>query len=99
MYKGRVHCYTQIHYFNILQERLPPKTEQGVCPFLATISRVIQLESATELFNTKVALIVAALLAVVDIYLARGFKILSIAADYIFEVIRHNEDFMKRGFI
>ena len=38
-------------------------------PFLATISRVIKLGSATELPNCKVESIISALLVVVDIYI------------------------------
>ena len=56
-------------------------------PFLATISRVIKLGSATELPNCKVESIMSALLVVVDIYISRGFTVLAIAADYVFEAI------------
>ena len=63
-------------------------------PFLATISRVIKLGSVTELLNTKKPFIVSALLVIVNIYTARGFKILAIAVDYAFDATRQNEDFM-----
>ena len=64
-------------------------------PFLTTISRVIKLGTATELPDTKAPTIVKALLVIVNMYLARGFRILAIAADYAFEAIRHDEDFAK----
>ena len=37
-------------------------------PFLATISRVIKLGSATELINTKVGSIVKVLLVIINVY-------------------------------
>ena len=73
-------------------------TVNGI-PFLATISRVIKLGSATELSNTKIATIDQALLVVINTYTRRGFKVLAIAADYAFEPMRQNEDFMKTGTI
>ena len=65
-------------------------------PFLATISRVIKLGSATKLPDTKVGPIVSALITIVNVYVARGLRILSVAADYAFEAIRHDEDFVKK---
>ena len=64
-------------------------------PFLATISRVIKLGSATKLPDMKVGSIVSALITIANVYVARGFRILSVAADYAFEAIRHDEDFVK----
>ena len=63
-------------------------------PFLSTISRVVKLGSATELPNCKVESIVSALLVIIDTYIARGFSVIAVAADYAFEAIRENEDFM-----
>ena len=63
-------------------------------PFLATTSKVMKLGSATELINTK-KIIVSALLVLVDIYTTRGFKILVIVADYEFEAMQQDEDFIR----
>ena len=63
-------------------------------PFSATISRTIKLGSATELQDTKIKTIVTALLVIIRIYTQRGFKVIAIAADYAFEAMRQNEDFM-----
>ena len=65
-------------------------------PFLATISRVIKLGSATKLPDMKVGSIVSSIITIVNVYVARGFRILSVAADYAFEAIRHDEDFVKK---
>ena len=62
-------------------------------PFLVTIPKVIRLGSETELPNINVVLVVSALLVFIDTYLVRGFKILSIVADYAFEDIWYNVDF------
>ena len=63
-------------------------------PFLSTVFRVVKLGTCTELLNTKIETIVAVLLVIVDTYMSRGFGILVIAADYAFEAVRTNEDFM-----
>ena len=68
-------------------------------PFLSTISRVVKVGSATELPNCKTESIVSALLVIIDTYIARGFSIVAIAADYAFEAIRENEDFMATSIV
>lgn len=54
---------------------------------LTTRSRVVKLGTPTELLNTKTTPIMSAVLVIVDIHITRGFQILSVAADYIFEAI------------
>lgn len=63
--------------------------------FLSTISRVVKFVSATELLHAKTVSIVHPLLIIVNIYIVRGFKTLSIATDYAFKVICHNEKFKQ----
>jgi len=65
-------------------------------PFLATVSRVIKLGSAIELVDTKIGSIVSALLVIVDTYTTRGLTITALAADYTFEAIRQDHDFMGK---
>ena len=83
------HHSTVIIYIDVVQVN-------GI-PFLSTVSKAVKLGTCTELSNTKVPMIVAALLVVVDTYKSRGFTILAIAADYAFEAIRINEGFMATG--
>ena len=64
-------------------------------PLLSTMSRAIKLGTSTELSKTKVQEILSALIVVIDINKARGFRILAITADCAFEAIRENEDFIE----
>ena len=59
----------------------------------------MKLGTATELTNTKVSTLVAALLVMVDTYKCRGFTIPAIAVDYAFEAIRKNEDYMRTSIV
>ena len=69
----------------------------NIIPFLSNVSRVLNLGTYTELLDTKVPSIIAALIVVVDTYTSRGLNIMAVAADYAFEAIREAADFMRTG--
>ena len=68
-------------------------------PFLGTILRIIKIVKATKLLNTQVPVIVTALLVIMHTYRARGFRILTIIVDYVFEAIKESADFMEVGIV
>ena len=81
------------HYPNVIISMDVVKVN-GI-PFLSTIFRIIKLGSCTELLNLKTETIVATLLVVINTYISRGFGITAIVADYAFEPVRKNQDFMS----
>ena len=63
-------------------------------PFLTVISRIIRFGNVTELKDTKTPTIVAALVVIINMYRARGFTVLSIAADNAFRPLAEHPDYM-----
>ena len=68
-------------------------------PFLASISQVIKLGSATELTNMQIDTIVDTIVTLLQIYTSRGFKVTAIAADNGFAALMDNEKFLTFGVV
>ena len=66
-------------------------------PFLASISQVIKMGSATELTNLQVPTIVETITILLKIYASRGFKVRVIASDNGFNPLLEDETFLTFG--
>ena len=66
-------------------------------PFLASISQVIKMESATELTNLQVPSIVETITILLQIYASRGFKVRAIASGSGFNPLLEDETFLTFG--
>ena len=63
-------------------------------PFLATISTVLHFDALYELKDMRIDATAKAIIKMLNIYKARGFKIVGIVADNSFKALETNEEFM-----